>query len=180
MILKKQRPQRVCPYLPESNGWFFTLLSKRSSYFDPVLRTEIPTQPVFSVPAALPEMPWKSNPVKGSLMGNVVSQNGQPYDHLKVTIEASLTVYPDTSNSSAGCVRFHREVYTDGSGWFGLTELPPGFYRLTVNLPPAQPSLQTLTPEPNQTLTGMTDQGLAKTRMKEVAVQAGRVTEVEF
>jgi uncharacterized lipoprotein YddW (UPF0748 family) len=161
----KSLPRQPHVYLPETNGWFFSLLTSQGIYTDPVLKTEIATQPVFPAPAPPPEMPWKSNPTKGCLMGTVTNPSGHAYDHLKVTVDGWLTVNPDAAISNPDKVGFHREVYTDGSGWFGLTELPPGFYRVTAN---AEALVQTDT------------QGLTGTNTKEVAVQAGRVAEVDF
>ncbi|MCL6590948.1 MAG: family 10 glycosylhydrolase [Firmicutes bacterium] len=176
----KNLPRQPHVYLPEANGWFFGLLSKSGGYFDPVLHTEIPTRPVFPAPAPLPEMPWKSSPAKGSLMGTVVDQNGQPYDHLKVTVDGWLTINPETSNSNPEKAGVHREVYTDGSGWFGLAELPPGFYRITINSPLVKTPIQALTQAPTPAFPQAEDQRAPGARVKEVVIQAGQVTEVDL
>ena len=117
-------------YVPETNDWFFALLSQGGGYTDPVLNQHIDTKPVFSERAVVPDMPWKSQPVNGFLMGNLPTDSGKPFDHVKITVKRFLRLphigvdIPDNS--------FHREVYTDGSGWFGLVELPPGFYQIIV------------------------------------------------
>ncbi len=117
-------------YVPETNEWFFNLLSQGGGYTDPVLNQHIDTKPVFSERAVVPDMPWKSHPVNGFLMGNLPTDSGKPFDHVKITVKRFLRLphigvdIPDNS--------FHREVYTDGSGWFGLVELPPGFYQIIV------------------------------------------------
>jgi hypothetical protein len=71
-------------------------------------------------------MPWKTHPTKGYLMGRVVDGNGKAYDHQKVIVEN--WVMPGSEAAQSIDAKFHREVYTDGSGWYGLTELPPGHY----------------------------------------------------
>ncbi len=111
-------------FIPETNDWFFKLLSQGGGYLDPVLNQHIETNPVFPDRAPIPDMPWKSNPVKGFLMGMVSDPGGKVCDHLKVTIE--------TVNASEE-PKILQEVYTDGSGWFGLAELPPGEYRVSID-----------------------------------------------
>ncbi len=111
-------------FIPETNDWFFELLSKGGGYQDPVLNKRIETKPVFPTPAPIPDMPWKSNPVKGFLMGTVSDPEGKGWDHLKVTVEPA-----DASEE----LKVSREVYTDGSGWFGLAELPPGEYLVSIS-----------------------------------------------
>lgn len=111
-------------YIPETNDWFFQLLSQGGGYQDPVLNKQIATETVFPTRVPVPDMPWKSNPVKGFLMGEVSDPGGNVLDHLKVTVESvSLTEEQP----------IYRVVYTDGSGWFGLTELPPGEYRVSID-----------------------------------------------
>lgn len=135
-------------YMPETNDWFFQLLSQGGGYQDPVLDQRIETKPVFPVRANIPDMPWKSNPVKGFLMGKVFNPDGKGWDHLKVTVE---------SVSDSEDLKIAREVYTDGSGWFGLAELPPGEYRVSIY---------------KEDIIGATAQN--------VLIQSGRVSEVVF
>ena len=111
-------------FIPETNDWFFQLLAQGGGYIDPVLNKHIETTPVFPERAPVPDMPWKSNPVKGFLMGQVSAPGGSALDHLKVTVESiSLTEEQP----------IYREVFTDGSGWFGLAELPPGEYLVSID-----------------------------------------------
>jgi hypothetical protein len=62
----------------------------------------------------------------------------------------ALSVYPVDLN-------VYRQVYTDGSGWYGLAELPPGNYRVTLG-----------------------QEGSGKTRVTEITVQPGQVSEANF
>ncbi|HYH02077.1 MAG TPA: family 10 glycosylhydrolase, partial [Bacillota bacterium] len=114
-------PRQPHVFKPESNDWLFKLLSKEGSYLDPVLDKYISTQPVFPAPASIPDMPWKSNPTKGYLMGTILGANGKSYDGLKVKIESLGALEP----------KIQREVYTDGSSWYGVAELPAGQYRVS-------------------------------------------------
>lgn len=135
-------------FIPETNDWFFQLLSQGGGYIDPVLNKHIETTPVFPERAPVPDMPWKSKPVKGFLMGQVSDPGGSVLDHLKVIVE---------SVSLTEAQPIYREVFTDGSGWFGLAELPPGEYLVSI------------------------DQGnfIGATAQK-VLIQPGRVSEVVF
>lgn len=112
----KGLPRQPHVFRPETNEWFYQLLSQPGGYTDPVYGTFIPTEPVFPTSAAIPDMPWKSSPTKGFLMGTVADFTGKTYDHLKVTI-----IGPET-----------REVYADGYGWFGAADLIPGHYKVSI------------------------------------------------
>ncbi len=140
-------PRQPHRYLPESNDLLFTTLTQAGGYWDPVLDIFIPTRPVFSAPAAIPDQPWKTRPQTGFLMG-VVSANGKTVDHLRVTVEPVQTMFKK---------RLRRLTDTDGNGWFGLTQLPPGRYRVTVRLG-----------------------GLFGKRVREIQIQPGRVSNVKF
>ena len=61
---------------------------------------------------------WKVRPTKGMFEGNV-SAFGVPVDHAAVEIEGD----PSTL------------VYTDGSGWYAILEIPPGEHRLRFSKP---------------------------------------------
>lgn len=123
-------PRQPHVYLPESNDWFWHLLSNRGGYVDPVRRVYITTESVYPSPAAIPDMPWKSNPTTGYLMGTVVDFTGNTHDQIRVTVEGEVQTEEDTGNDEAGAV--YRETVTDGHGWFGLAELPPGDYRIYI------------------------------------------------
>lgn len=63
-----------------------------------------------------PEPAWKSNPVTGIIEGTVTS-GGQPVDHAAVMLEG----LPETA------------TVTDGSGWYGILNVPPGSYNLLLS-----------------------------------------------
>ena len=118
----KGLPRQPYRYLPETNDLLYPLLAKQGDYLEPVLKKKIMTTPVFPLPAPIPEMPWKSKPTKGSLMGRITDSNGKGYDYLKLKIEMTK------SNGE----KVNRQVYTDGSGWYGFVELPVGDYRVWI------------------------------------------------
>jgi uncharacterized lipoprotein YddW (UPF0748 family) len=77
--------------------------------------TPSPAFPVFAPNARIPPMPWKSEPTTGHLMG-FVTANDKPADGATVTL--------------AGPVR--RTTTADGTGFYGLVDLPPAVYRVSV------------------------------------------------
>jgi len=74
-----------------------------------------PAIPVFAPQAYIPPMPWKSAPATGHLMGTVTS-DGKPADGVTATLTGPAK----------------RTATTDGSGFFGLVDLPPGAYRVST------------------------------------------------
>ncbi len=81
--------------------------------------------PPFSTWVNPPILPWKANPTKGHLMGWAIGPDG-PLDRV------SLTYVGPTSGP----------MRTDGNGFFGAVDLPPGDY--IVEIPGAGPGRQTL------------------------------------
>jgi uncharacterized lipoprotein YddW (UPF0748 family) len=79
--------------------------------------------PVFGTPAPLPVLPWKASPALGHLMGFAKRADGTPLDSAIVTIE-----------SLDGLVT--RTTATDGGGFYGSVDLPPGRYTVTARLGP--------------------------------------------
>jgi nucleoid-associated protein YgaU len=75
----------------------------------------------FGAPAAVPELPWKTQPAAGHLYGTL-----------------RIDGYPDWLKDGAGIVirGAGKEVrrLTDASGFFGAVELDPGDYTVTVEL----------------------------------------------
>lgn len=149
----RKLPRQPHLYMAQSNYWLFVLLAQEGGYPDPVLHAFIATQPVFPSRAAVPDMPWKSDPKTGYLMGSIANlagetagAGGHSADHVKVTVESI----------HAADVGIHRAVYTDGSGWFGMTELPPGEYRVSLA------------------------EEFAGEKICQIAIQPGRVAEVRF
>lgn len=65
-----------------------------------------------------PEAAWKTHPVAGIFEG-VVTSGGQPVDHASVWIEG----LPET------------RTVTDGSGWYGILDAPPGDRTLRFSKP---------------------------------------------
>jgi hypothetical protein len=65
-----------------------------------------------------PVTEWKVRPTKSIFEGNV-NASGAPVDHATVEIEGD----PST------------RVYTDGSGWYAIMEVPPGEHRLRFSAP---------------------------------------------
>lgn len=149
----KSLPRQPHSYLSESNSWLFELLAKEGGYLDPVWNTYIATQPVFPTPVPTPDMPWKSQPTTGYLMGTVCDSEGEPYTNLKVTVEGPMATGIEFSSATS---LINRQVYTDGSGWFGLTELLPGYYYVSI------------------------DEDLNGSRVIDVLVQPGQVSEANF
>jgi uncharacterized lipoprotein YddW (UPF0748 family) len=121
-INSKGLPRQPHRYLPETNNWLFPLLSKAGSYKDPVLQRRIETEPVFPTPAAIPDLPWKSQPVTGFLNGTITDSTGKNYDGVTVIIKSEE-------------IKAERKVATDGSGWYGLTQLVPGRYQVWIDRP---------------------------------------------
>ncbi len=65
-----------------------------------------------------PEAPWKTHPATGIFEG-VVTSGGRPVDHASVWIEG----LPET------------QTVTDGSGWYGILDAPPGGRTLRFSKP---------------------------------------------
>jgi len=74
-----------------------------------------PAIPVFAPQTYIPPMPWKSAPATGHLMGTVTS-GGKAADGATVTLTGPVK----------------RTATTDGSGFYGLVDLPPGAYRVST------------------------------------------------
>jgi uncharacterized lipoprotein YddW (UPF0748 family) len=77
--------------------------------------------PIFSLPATIPALAWKSSPTAGHLMGFARRADGTPLDTATVTIENL-----DTHSA--------RSVATDGGGFYGGVDLTPGRYLLKAEL----------------------------------------------
>ena len=78
------------------------------------------TPPVFATPVAVPAMPWKSQPTLGHVRGTLRDDTG--------VAVADRTVHL-VSDASGAIVRTQT---TDGVGWFGFVDVPPGRYRVTA------------------------------------------------
>lgn len=111
---------------PAQRAELIRALTQPSEY-DPL------TPPVFGSPVPVPDMPWKSQPTKGHLMGTVKTPDGEPFDQIRVDLYDA-----DTDILIASRV-------TDGTGWFGFVDLIPGRYKLQVDRTRAHGYHQTVT-----------------------------------
>ncbi|HXG54119.1 MAG TPA: family 10 glycosylhydrolase [Vicinamibacterales bacterium] len=75
--------------------------------------------PLFLLPVATPDMPWKSNPTQGHVKGFARLKNGVPLDG------AAVTITPLSSGDT-------RVTKTDGGGFYGAVGLAPGAYRALI------------------------------------------------
>ncbi|HEX6290722.1 MAG TPA: family 10 glycosylhydrolase [Herpetosiphonaceae bacterium] len=85
------------------------------SAYDPI------TPPVFADGAVVPEMTWKTQPTKGHLAGTVTTEDGTPFDQIRVELYDAETD------------AFVAAKVTNGSGWFGFVDLAPGRYKVIVD-----------------------------------------------
>jgi uncharacterized lipoprotein YddW (UPF0748 family) len=76
---------------------------------------------VFTGTASTPFIGWKDAPDLGHLMGTLIQVFPCP--------GMDLDGYPLTLSGPV-----ERQMHTDGSGWFGAVDLPPGSYQLTVDV----------------------------------------------
>lgn len=77
----------------------------------------------------VPPMPWKTDATRGHLMGTVQDRpTGDPYDDLTLTLAGPVS----------------RTLKTDGTGFFGAVDLPPGEYTLSFSAPGQQPFTRTV------------------------------------
>ena len=101
-------------------------------YEDPVANPV----PVFPGEAFVPDMPWKSSPVAGHLMGFVRDETGAIVD------TGAVTIARDEGTDPPAGTRTTILGATDGGGFYGGVDLAPGAYRLTVT-PVGQPAYTT-------------------------------------
>lgn len=103
------------------NGEFYQALSQPGPYGDPPFPTWVDP----------PTLPWKTAPTTGHLMGWAVGPTG-PLDRAVVTLTSSVT--------------HTRTLLTDGNGFFGAVDLPPGAYTVTLPAPAVSPLYATVVP----------------------------------
>ena len=92
---------------------------KNSADFYDALR-QPPSSAPFTYDTPIPEMSWKSEPKKGHLKGVVLTSNLDPVDGAKV--EVSFRGKKSTR-------------FTDGTGFYGFVDLPPGKAIVKVSSP---------------------------------------------
>jgi uncharacterized lipoprotein YddW (UPF0748 family) len=82
--------------------------------------------PVFDRAAAIPDLPWKSDPQVGHLRGVIRDESGEVVDTGDVAINRVVTGPPPGAGrtSAAGA--------TDGNGYYGAVDLAPGVFNVTV------------------------------------------------
>lgn len=81
--------------------------------------------PVFATPAAIPPMPWKTNPQVGHAKGTIRDASGAIVDSGSVTLQR-------VSASPAPTGRTTINTATDGSGFYGGVDMAPGDFTLSV------------------------------------------------
>ncbi|MFX7540935.1 hypothetical protein ABTJ80_21145, partial [Acinetobacter baumannii] len=79
--------------------------------------------PLFSEPAAVPDLAWKSDPQVGHLKGFIKDEAGTAVDAGDVAITRI--------GGFAGSGRTEVRTATDGGGFYGGVDLAPGTYRVT-------------------------------------------------
>ncbi len=85
--------------------------------------------PPWATPASAPGLPWKTAPTTGHLAGWAIGTGG-PLDRANVQVSGPVSL----------------GLLTDGNGFFGATDLPPGDYTITLPAPAASPLYATVTP----------------------------------
>jgi uncharacterized lipoprotein YddW (UPF0748 family) len=113
-------PRQPWKYVPQSNDFFYNALSHPAEYVDGATGKTVETVPVWTMPVAIPDMPWKSRPRAGAIAGNL-----QQCD--RTCDGASLTLQSIRGDGEV------RQLRADGTGWFGAIELTPGTYQLKVD-----------------------------------------------
>jgi len=89
--------------------------------------------PIFDQPAAVPDLPWKSDPRFGHLKGVIRDESGAVVDTGIVTIDR----VDDGTNPAAAETSV--STASDGSGFYGAVDLVPGDFTVTV-IPVGQPA----------------------------------------
>lgn len=97
------------------NAEFYRALSQPSAY-DPN------PAPVFAERMPTPEMPWKTHPTTGHLMGVVRLADGRTLDGGVIEIRREV----------GSAIILVKRTRTDGRGFFGAVDLEPGFYQVNA------------------------------------------------
>jgi uncharacterized lipoprotein YddW (UPF0748 family) len=103
-----------------TNVDFFSAVTTSANAAGTVLFEDPGNGPLFTVPLATPDMPWKSAPTQGHVMGFARLPGGTPLDGGALTITALSTGASRTAPK------------TDGGGFYGGVGLAPGSYRARV------------------------------------------------
>ncbi|MBI4476167.1 MAG: family 10 glycosylhydrolase [Acidobacteria bacterium] len=86
-------------------------------------------QGAFTRPAPVPSMPWIDRPSRGFIAGTVTAETPRAADAVEVRIKREGT-WAEALASGFGLFRRTHLVRTDGNGYFGVTNLKPGRYRV--------------------------------------------------
>lgn len=111
----------VCGYVykqPDNQGTGFATfknyLTNSPNAYDPV------SPAIFATKVPVPDMPWKSAPTKGHLMGTVYGgSTTNSLDGAVISISGPVT----------------RSQTNDATGFYGFVDLPPGNYTVTAGFP---------------------------------------------
>lgn len=104
-----------------TNADFFAALTTGASVSGTTLFEDPGLGPVFPTPVPTPDMPWKSSPTLGHVMGFARAADGAALDGAIVTVSSVSS--PATAAATAK---------TDGGGFYGVVGLAPGAYRARV------------------------------------------------
>jgi hypothetical protein len=83
--------------------------------------SEYTAVPPYAFPAAIPQMPWKTDPRLGYLLARVVDDSGAPAD-------GALVKIINVGSSGAAAI----QQFADGNGYAGAADLAPGAYRIAI------------------------------------------------
>lgn len=110
-----------------TNGTNMTLLNQTNGL-------QVPT--FFAERVKMPVMPWKTNLASARLMGYASRHpKGNAIDHARIQVEGPAS----------------QVLTTDATGFYGLPQIPPGIYTVTVSAKGCQPGSDTITVLPGQT-----------------------------
>lgn len=108
-----QGRNQSCPGAPPAAGeGVYSYVSMDQAMLDAM-------RSVWTTPAAVPAMPWKTSPTKGHMMGNVTFAGATWIDGATITITGADG----------------RTMKTDGTGFYAFIDLPPGAYSVTCDAP---------------------------------------------
>jgi len=83
----------------------------------------VPAPGAFRRPAPVPSMPWIERPTRGYVAGSVADRSGPGLEGVRVRV-SRRRLFGGT-----------RRTVTDANGWFGMTNLKPGRYRVELEGP---------------------------------------------
>ncbi len=108
-------PRQPWYYSPEAEWWLWRALALPYGYTDPANGAFTTTAPLFPGVVPAPALPWRDTPILGHAVGLAQGPAG-PLDGVTVTLNG-----PEP-----------RVLQSDGGGFFGAVDLPPGAYTAEV------------------------------------------------